>query len=82
VRVDGRAVLLSCRLNVDGPTILAVVVTTTTVVVAATYLPALRASRIDPMLALRSVARRCPERDYREALETLPATVGGRLVGL
>ncbi len=37
----------------DGPTILVVVVTMTAVVVAATYLPAARASRIDPMLALR-----------------------------
>jgi ABC-type antimicrobial peptide transport system permease subunit len=37
----------------DGPTILVVVVTMTTVVVAATYPPALRASRIDPVLALR-----------------------------
>jgi putative ABC transport system permease protein len=37
----------------DGPTILVVVVTMTAVVVAATYLPAMRASRIDPMLALR-----------------------------
>jgi len=37
----------------DGPTILVVIVTMTAVVVAATYLPAMRASRIDPMLALR-----------------------------
>jgi putative ABC transport system permease protein len=37
----------------DGPTILVVVVTMMAVVVAATYLPAMRASRIDPMLALR-----------------------------
>ena len=37
----------------DGATILVVIITMTTVVVAATYLPALRASRIDPMLALR-----------------------------
>jgi ABC-type antimicrobial peptide transport system permease subunit len=37
----------------DGPTILVVVVTMTAVVVAATYLPAVRASRIDPILALR-----------------------------
>ena len=37
----------------DGPTILVVVVTMTTVVVAATYLPALRASQIDPIVALR-----------------------------
>ena len=37
----------------DGPTILIVIVTMTAVVVAATYLPAARASRIDPVLALR-----------------------------
>jgi predicted permease len=37
----------------DVPTIIVVFVTMTTVVVAATYLPAARASRIDPMLALR-----------------------------
>ena len=37
----------------DGLTILIVMVTMTAVVVAATYLPAARASRIDPMLALR-----------------------------
>lgn len=37
----------------DGPTILVVVATMTAVVVAATYLPAMRASRIDPMLTLR-----------------------------
>ena len=37
----------------DGLTILIVIVTMTAVVVAATYLPAARASRIDPMLALR-----------------------------
>jgi putative ABC transport system permease protein len=37
----------------DGPTILVVVVTMAAVVVAATYLPAVRASRIDPILALR-----------------------------
>lgn len=37
----------------DGLTIIIVMVTMTAVVVAATYLPAARASRIDPMLALR-----------------------------
>ena len=37
----------------DLPTIIVVFVTMTTVVVAATYLPAARASRIDPMIALR-----------------------------
>jgi len=37
----------------DVPTIIVVFVTMTSVVVAATYLPAARASRIDPMLALR-----------------------------
>jgi hypothetical protein len=37
----------------DGLTIAVVVVTMTAVVVAATYLPASRASRLDPMLALR-----------------------------
>jgi ABC-type lipoprotein release transport system permease subunit len=37
----------------DRPTLLLVVTTMTAVVVAATYLPAMRASRIDPMLALR-----------------------------
>jgi putative ABC transport system permease protein len=37
----------------DGLTILTVMITMTAVVVAATYLPAARASRIDPMIALR-----------------------------
>jgi putative ABC transport system permease protein len=37
----------------DGLTIVVVVTTMTAVVVAATYLPASRASRIDPMLTLR-----------------------------
>ncbi len=37
----------------DGPTIAAAVITMTVVVLMATYLPALRASRIDPMLTLR-----------------------------
>jgi ABC-type antimicrobial peptide transport system permease subunit len=37
----------------DGLTIVVVIATMTAVVVAATYLPASRASRIDPILALR-----------------------------
>ena len=37
----------------DAPTIIIVVITMTAIVVAATYVPAARASRIDPMLALR-----------------------------
>ena len=37
----------------DGPTIVVVIATMTAVVAAATYLPASRASRIDPILALR-----------------------------
>jgi len=37
----------------DGPAIAVAIVTITAVVVAATYIPAARASRIDPMLALR-----------------------------
>jgi putative ABC transport system permease protein len=37
----------------DGVTIVVVIATMTAVVVAATYLPASRASRIDPILALR-----------------------------
>jgi hypothetical protein len=38
----------------DGLTIVVVIATMTAVVVIATYLPAMRASRIDPMLALRN----------------------------
>jgi putative ABC transport system permease protein len=38
----------------DGLTIVLVIATMTAVVVIATYLPAMRASRIDPMLALRN----------------------------
>ena len=37
----------------DGLTIITVFTVMTTVVILATYLPAARASRIDPMLALR-----------------------------
>jgi ABC-type lipoprotein release transport system permease subunit len=37
----------------DGVTILVVIATMTAVVAAATYLPAWRASRIDPIVALR-----------------------------
>jgi len=37
----------------DGPTIIVVFTVMTSVVIIATYLPAARASRIDPMLALR-----------------------------
>ena len=37
----------------DGPTIVAIVMTMTIVVLTATYLPASRASKIDPVLTLR-----------------------------